>query len=163
MASNSENVSIWWRHHVSAISQPKSASVGVWCPMSVNMPLFYRSRRCLPKHSPSLKAISITGQLLLSLLVTCGFPAQNTSFNVMTSSWEMPEAYPLNFVMILILYLFMCICVCGVCVYVLKTYTHTHHTRTRTYIHVNGLMEDCSIFIANILEILHSCTKPSMA
>ena len=28
--------------------------------------------------------------------------------------------------------------------------------------HFDGLVQDCSIFIANMLEILQSCTKPSI-
>ena len=32
----------------------------------------------------------------------------------------------------------------------------------RRHIHVNGLVQDCSNSIANALELLQSCTKPSM-
>ena len=32
----------------------------------------------------------------------------------------------------------------------------------KAYRHVDGLMQDCSISIANALEILQSCTKPSI-
>ena len=38
------------------------------------------------------------------------------------------------------------------------------HTRTTVeYMPIDGLVQDCSNSIANTLELLQSCTKPSMS
>ena len=39
---------------------------------------------------------------------------------------------------------------------------HCHYTLHTTSHHIYGLVQDCSISIANVLEILQSCTKPSI-
>ena len=44
-------------------------------------------------------------------------------------------------------------------------YTQMQHPTgkyVKWQVHVDGLVEDCSISIANALEIMQSCTKPSL-
>ena len=114
------------------------------------------------------KYIFMNENVWISIKISLKFvpkgPFNNSPSLVQIMPWRRPGGKPLSEPMMVSLLTYICVTqwVNTHCRGFLAHDELIHKASTKVRYNIDGLVQDCSISIANALEILQSCTKPSI-